>query len=196
MKKVAAFGAIAAILVFLFFFMIITAVFTEIFTEEGQAAQNQTEETTETDEGNEGGGGYMIIFKGGKWVFPAPSYTRLSSPFGGRTHPISGKYKFHKGVDLSAPAGSPILAAAPGKVIRAGNTNNGYGNHVLIDHGGGVVTLYGHASKLLVSKGQMVVAGQQIAKVGSTGQSTGNHLHFEVQLNGKVVNPAPYIFGK
>mgnify|MGYP004480443553 FL=1 len=195
MKKVAAFGAIAAILVFLFFFMIITAVFTEIFSEEGQAAQNQTEENTETDEGDEGGG-YMIIFKGGKWIFPAPSYTRLSSPFGWRTHPLSGKSKFHKGVDLSAPGGSPILAAAPGKVIRAGNTNNGYGNHVLIDHGGGVVTLYGHASKLLVSKGQTVVAGQQIAKVGSTGQSTGNHLHFEVQLKGKVVNPAPYIFGK
>lgn len=132
-------------------------------------------------------------YTGGVMVWPAPQYTRISSEFGGRTHPVSGKYKYHSGMDLAAPGGSPILAAASGKVIIAGNTGNGYGNYVVIDHGGGITTLYGHCSKLLVKKGQSVSRGQQIAKVGSTGLSTGNHLHFEVRVKGACVNPKKYI---
>ena len=132
-------------------------------------------------------------YTGGVMVWPAPQYTRISSEFGGRTHPVSGEYKYHSGMDLAAPGGSPILAAASGKVIIAGNTGNGYGNYVVIDHGGGITTLYGHCSKLLVKKGQSVSRGQQIAKVGSTGLSTGNHLHFEVRVKGACVNPRKYI---
>lgn len=132
-------------------------------------------------------------YTGGKMTWPAPQYTRISSEFGGRTHPVTGVYKYHSGMDLAAPGGSPILAASSGTVIIAGNTGNGYGNYVVIDHGGGITTLYGHCSSLLVKKGRKVSRGQQIAKVGSTGLSTGNHLHFEVRVNGKCVNPRPYI---
>ena len=119
-------------------------------------------------------------------TFPAPSYTRVSSRYGYRS---SG---FHGGVDLAAPGGSPILAARAGKVLTA-TYHYSYGNYVIVDHGGGISTLYAHASKLLVKKGQTVKKGQQIAKVGTTGNSTGNHLHFEVRINGKRTNPEPYI---
>lgn len=128
----------------------------------------------------------------GTFCWPAPSYTRISSPYGWRMHPIYNTQKFHTGVDLAAPGGSNILAAETGKVISAG-WNGGYGNCLVIDHGGGMSTLYAHASKLLVSKGEYVTKGQVIAKVGSTGNSTGNHLHFEVLKSGKTVNPMGYI---
>ncbi len=128
----------------------------------------------------------------GKFCWPAPSYTRISSPYGYRNHPIFKTNKFHSGVDLAAPGGSNILAAETGKVISAG-WNGGYGNCLVVDHGGGVSTLYAHASRLLVSKGDYVTKGQVIAKVGTTGNSTGNHLHFEVLINGKTTNPMNYI---
>lgn len=128
----------------------------------------------------------------GEFCWPAPSYTRISSPYGWRNHPIYKTQKFHSGVDLAAPGGSNILAADSGKVISAG-WNGGYGNCVVVDHGGGVSTLYAHASRLCVSKGDIVTRGQVIAKVGTTGNSTGNHLHFEVLINGKTTNPMPYI---
>ena len=131
-------------------------------------------------------------YLGGEMAWPAPSYTRISSYFAGRIDPITGKKSNHGGLDLASPYGSPILAANSGKVIIAGY-HYSYGNYVVIDHGGGVSTLYGHSSKLLVSRGQSVSRGQQIAKVGSTGRSTGNHLHFEVRINGTRVDPLPYI---
>jgi len=128
----------------------------------------------------------------GRFCWPAPSYTRISSPYGYRNHPIYKTQKFHSGVDLAAPGGSNILAAENGKVISAG-WNGGYGNCLVVDHGGGISTLYAHASKLCVSKGAYVTKGQVIAKVGTTGNSTGNHLHFEVLINGKTTNPMSYI---
>lgn len=128
----------------------------------------------------------------GRFCWPAPSYTRISSPYGYRNHPIFKTNKFHSGVDLAAPGGSNILAAETGKVISAG-WNGGYGNCLVVDHGGGISTLYAHASKLCVSKGDYVTKGQVIAKVGTTGNSTGNHLHFEVLINGKTTNPMNYI---
>lgn len=128
----------------------------------------------------------------GQFCWPAPSYTRISSPYGYRLHPIYQTQKFHSGVDLAAPGGSNILAAENGKVISAG-WNGGYGNCLVVDHGGGISTLYAHASKLCVSKGDYVTKGQVIAKVGTTGNSTGNHLHFEVLINGKTTNPMSYI---
>lgn len=133
-----------------------------------------------------------VKYTGGKFCWPAPSYVRISSPYGYRVHPIYKTQKFHSGVDLAAPGGSNILAAADGVVVMSG-WNGGYGNCLVIDHGGGTSTLYGHASKLLVSKGAKVTKGQVIAKVGTTGNSTGNHLHFEVLINGKTTNPMPYI---
>jgi len=128
----------------------------------------------------------------GQFCWPAPSYTRISSPYGWRNHPIYKTQKFHSGVDLAAPGGSNILAAENGKVISAG-WNGGYGNCLVVDHGGGISTLYAHASRLCVSKGEYVTKGQVIAKVGTTGNSTGNHLHFEVLVNGKTTNPMSYI---
>lgn len=118
----------------------------------------------------------------------APSYTRVSSPYGMRKHPIYGTTKHHAGIDFAAPGGSDIKAAASGTVSLAG-WNGGYGNCVIITHEDGTQTLYGHASKLLVSKGDQVTKGQVIAKVGKTGNSTGNHLHFETRMNGEDYDP-------
>ena len=117
---------------------------------------------------------------------PVPG--RINSGFGYRMHPIIHKVKFHTGVDLDARSGAPIHAAADGIVIMAG-WRRGYGNTVVIDHGGGVSTLYGHCSSILVSGSQQVSRGQTIARVGSTGLSTGPHLHFERRQNGKPVSP-------
>ena len=128
----------------------------------------------------------------GKFGFPLTSYTRISSPYGYRPHPITGTNKLHTGIDYAAPYGTAILAAEDGVVLTSG-WNSGYGYCVTINHGGGYVTLYGHCSSLLVSAGQSVKRGQTIAKVGSTGNSTGNHLHFEVRINGSTVNPAGYL---
>lgn len=134
-----------------------------------------------------------VTYKGnGRFKFPLASYTYVSSPYGYRIHPITGTKKFHSGIDYAAPYGTAIYAAEDGVVLTSGWVN-GYGYTVAINHGGGYVTLYAHCSKLLVSAGQSVTAGQTIAKVGSTGNSTGNHLHFEVKVNGKAVNPAGYL---
>ena len=135
-----------------------------------------------------------IHYNGGKFCWPAPDYVRISSPYGYRIHPISGVSKLHAGVDLASGMGTRILAAYDGKVIAAGY-NGSMGNYVMIDHGDGLVTVYMHASALLVSSGQKVSRGQQIAKVGSTGNSTGPHLHFAVRLNGAYVDPMPYLRG-
>ena len=136
--------------------------------------------------------GKLTTYKGLTMQFPAPSMTRKSSNFGYRIHPIKHTKRLHAGVDLAAPGGSPIVVAMSGRVILA-RAGSGYGNYIIVDHGNGYATLYAHCSKLLVKKGQRVSRGQQIAKVGSTGASTGNHLHFEVRVKGTPVNPAPYI---
>ena len=134
-----------------------------------------------------------VPYKGnGKFGFPLTSYTRISDPYGYRIHPITGTRKLHTGIDYAAPYGTDILAAEDGVVLTAG-WNSGYGYCVTINHGGGYVTLYGHCSSLLVSAGQKVKRGQTIAKVGSTGNSTGNHLHFEVRVNGSPVDPSGYL---
>ncbi len=117
---------------------------------------------------------------------------RFGSPFGNRVDPFTRRLSFHPGVDLAAPTGTPILAAAGGRVSFAG-TKAGYGNAVEIDHGNGFVTRYGHASRIDVRVGQRVLPLERIAEVGSTGRSTGPHLHFEVLDAGVQINPAPYL---
>jgi murein DD-endopeptidase MepM/ murein hydrolase activator NlpD len=126
-----------------------------------------------------------IAFTGG---FIKPADGPVTSRFGMRHHPILGRSRMHNGVDIGAGYGSSIYAAATGEVIFSGYMR-GYGNTVVIDHGGGISTLYGHCSALLVNDGQTVSKGQIIARVGSTGMSTGPHLHWEVRRNGSPVNP-------
>lgn len=128
----------------------------------------------------------------GQFAWPSDSSTRITSSYGYRTHPISGKQSLHRGIDIGAALGSNVLAAESGTVVTAG-WNNSYGYYITINHGGGLVTLYAHNSKLLVSKGDKVTKGQVIAKCGSTGNSTGPHIHFEVQLNGALQNPMNYL---
>ena len=129
---------------------------------------------------------------GGEMAWPVPGYTRITSNYGMRTHPITGVYKLHTGVDIGAPIGANFIAANDGIVTKAG-FNTAYGNMVIIDHGGGVSTLYAHGSEILVTVGQTVKKGDSILKVGSTGYSTGAHAHFEVRVNGQQVNPLTYI---
>ncbi len=117
---------------------------------------------------------------------------RITSTFGTRIHPISGEQIFHKGIDIGASQGSPIYAYASGTIIYAG-WKSGYGNFVAIDHGNGLVTRYGHMSAIFVTVGQQVNIRQRIGAVGSTGASTGPHLHFEVLLNGEYKNPQNYL---
>lgn len=133
-----------------------------------------------------------LRYDGGVFAWPAPSYTRISDDYGNRTHPILKIQQFHNGIDMAAPGGSPILAAYNGKVIAASYSSS-MGNYVMIDHGDSLYTIYMHASKLYVSKGETVIRGEKIAAVGSTGRSTGNHLHFSVRLNGNYVSPWNYI---
>ncbi|OPA76347.1 hypothetical protein BVG16_17985 [Paenibacillus selenitireducens] len=134
-------------------------------------------------------------YKGGKLGMPLKSPFRLSSGFGPRVHPVTGvKGKMHTGLDMAAPKGTPIYAAEAGIVIVAQSVS-GYGNCVIINHGNGLWTLYGHIRDggIKVDKGQEVKKGQKIAEVGSTGQSTGNHLHFEVRVNEVPKNPVGYL---
>ncbi len=122
-----------------------------------------------------------------------PTSGPVTSPYYMRVHPVIGKLRQHTGIDYGSPYGANIVAAASGTVIVAGYNAGGYGNYVVINHGGGITTLYAHASSLCVSVGQSVSQGQVIAKVGSTGMSTGPHLHFEVLVNGAHTNPANYV---
>ena len=128
----------------------------------------------------------------GQMLWPVPGHYMLSDTFRSRYNPVNGKLEFHTGIDIPAPTGSSILAADSGTVITAGWIN-GYGYAVIIDHGNGITTLYGHNSRLLVSAGQHVNRGDVIARAGSTGNSTGPHCHFEIRVNGKAVNPVPYV---
>jgi murein DD-endopeptidase MepM/ murein hydrolase activator NlpD len=117
----------------------------------------------------------------------------FTSGFGSRDDPFRHGAAFHPGIDLAAPYGSPVYATADGTVLRAGWNSGGYGNLVEIDHGRGIVTRYGHMSKILVSAGQKVTRGQEVGEVGSTGRSTGNHLHYEVRIDNSPVNPIPFM---
>ncbi|WP_343208225.1 M23 family metallopeptidase [Anaerolentibacter hominis] len=127
-----------------------------------------------------------------EYIWPCPDSSRITSPFGLRKNPLTKKEQMHQGVDIGCASGRNIVAAKSGVVVTAGSAG-GYGLCVLLDHGSGVVTRYAHCSKLLVSKEQHVDAGQPIAHVGSTGNSTGPHLHFEIKFNGTPKNPLDYI---
>ena len=134
-------------------------------------------------------------YTGGRMCWPSAASSYITSPFGYRIHPIYGSYKFHTGIDIGAYGGSNILAANSGRVMTVvynyGTT--GYGCYVMIDHGGGIVTLYAHCSAILVQQGQYVDRGQVIARVGTTGASTGYHLHFEVRVDGQYQEPLQYV---
>lgn len=131
-------------------------------------------------------------YVGGTMAWPVPGYTRITSSFGMRTHPITGVYKLHTGVDIGAPMGAQFIAANDGIVTYAG-WNTAYGNMVIVDHGGGITTLYAHGLEILVNVGDTVYQGNPVLKVGSTGYSTGPHAHFEVRINGEYVEPLDYI---
>ncbi|MDP9018000.1 MAG: M23 family metallopeptidase [Candidatus Eremiobacteraeota bacterium] len=124
--------------------------------------------------------------------FVWPASGAVSSAFGPRQNPFGGAPDFHPGIDIAAEQGSPILAASSGRVIQAG-PDGGYGNVVVIDHGNGVTSKYGHCSQTFATVGQQVRAGEEIAAVGSTGHSTGPHLHFEVRLGDKPVDPSTFL---
>lgn len=141
---------------------------------------------------NNGGGNtveYAPVF-GGDFIWPVPGYSTISSPYGWRV--LWGRNDFHLGIDIPAPSGTNIYAAAAGEVLIA-TWHYSYGYYILVDHGDGFATLYAHNSQLLVSAGQRVEQGQHIAEMGTTGSSTGNHLHFEVRVNGSTVNPLGYV---
>ena len=127
----------------------------------------------------------------GSMMWPCPSCHTITSPFGWRYHPIYQTQKYHSGVDIGASYGATIVAADGGTIITAGSVS-GYGNCVVINHGNGITTLYGHMSSIAVSVGQKVSKGQTIGYVGSTGNSTGPHLHWEVTVNGVRQNPLNY----
>lgn len=140
--------------------------------------------------GNKGGG--STTYSSGTLRAPINGSLVVTSPYGMRLHPTTGQYKLHTGVDLAASRGNPVFAAADGTVITSGY-NAAYGNYVVINHGGGMATLYAHHTANLVSVGASVKKGQQIATIGSTGYSTGPHCHFEVIINGQTQNPMNYI---
>lgn len=152
-----------------------------------QAAQQQA---ASDDEG--GGGGSDDNYVQGTGAMGWPCSGPITSPFGYRTHPIFGTTIFHAGIDIGVDYGTPIHAADSGVVVYSGWIS-GYGNAVIIDHGGGISTLYGHNQSLAVSEGQSVSKGSVIAYAGSTGNSTGPHCHFEVDVNGSPVNPLGYL---
>ncbi len=132
------------------------------------------------------------IYNGGMFAWPCPGYKRISDEYGNRIHPILGTQQFHNGLDMAAPSGTAVLAAYDGDVVAAAYSSS-MGNYIMIDHGSGLYTIYMHCSALYVSKGQSVSKGQQIAAVGSTGRSTGPHLHFSVRLNGSYTSPWNYL---
>ena len=137
-------------------------------------------------------GSSVSLYNGGKMLWPSAASRYISSYFGMRLHPIYGYYRMHNGIDIAAAGGTNILAAESGRVIES-TYNSGYGNYIVIYHGNGYSTLYAHASKRIAKVGDYVSRGQVIALVGTTGNSTGNHLHFEVRVDGNPVNPLNYL---
>ena len=160
-----------------------------------EEARRQAEMEARRQSGNveyvpEENGGYVMQNYGGGMIWPVSG--PITSEFGWRTHPIFGNARFHSGLDIGADYGVPICAAASGVVIESGWIG-GYGNTIMIDHGSGIVTLYGHNESLAVGVGQQVNQGDVIAYCGSTGNSTGPHCHFEVRLGGEPVSPWDYL---
>jgi murein DD-endopeptidase MepM/ murein hydrolase activator NlpD len=133
-------------------------------------------------------------YVGGEMMWPVPGHYMITSPFGNRLHPISKQYKMHTGIDIAGPKGTPIVAAQTGTVVYA-NWFGSYGKAIIIDHGGGYTTLYAHNDSINVSVGSVVKKGDNIALLGTTGYSTGPHLHFEVRMNGEYVEPLTYVKG-
>ena len=131
-------------------------------------------------------------YVGGEFAWPAPGYKTITSNFGMRYHPIFKVYRSHSGTDIGMPTGAYIIAANDG-IVATSLYSNSYGNMIILNHGGGLSTLYAHGSKILVQTGQEVKKGDIIMQAGSTGWSTGPHLHFEVRLNGKCIDPMPFI---
>lgn len=154
-----------------------------------QATATTSRRSSATSSGSSSGN---VTYTGGQFAWPVPGRSYISSGYGYRARPIGSGSEFHTGYDIPASYGANIVAAEAGTVIYA-SYMNGYGYTVMIDHGGGLVTLYGHNSKLTVSKGDTVSRGQTIAKAGSTGNSTGPHCHFEVRKNGSHTSPQPYL---
>lgn len=136
--------------------------------------------------------GVVLTYDGGKFKFPVATYTRISSDYGTRMHPTLGVEKFHNGIDLASPTGTAIYAAYDGVVVAAAYSSS-MGNYIMIDHGDGLYTIYMHASALYAATNDVVVRGETIAAVGSTGRSTGPHLHFGVRLGGEYVSPWNYL---
>lgn len=134
---------------------------------------------------------YLVVTSDG-WTQPFPSGYYITSPFGIRRHPITGRTRMHAGIDLVGKGSKTVIAANAGKVVSAGRLG-GYGNQVLIDHGGGITTRYAHLRTISAKKGQRVSAGSKVGIEGSTGNSTGPHLHFEVRRNGKAINPKSFM---
>ena len=154
----------------------------------------KAQEASKPSSGSSSGSSQAANSKG--WIWPVPySNSYITSPYGYRNDPISGAYKFHSGIDISMPnaMGKNLVAVKSGTVIRTIYSNSGYGNYVMIDHGGGYVSLYGHCKSLAVSNGQRVSQGQVIAYIGTSGYSTGPHVHFEIRLNGEKMNPSNYV---
>lgn len=137
------------------------------------------------------GDGTGVIAEG-LYIWPSATSDYVTSFFGTRLHPILGVYKIHTGIDIGAGYGTAVLAAADGMVSTTAYDAGGYGNYIIIDHGNGNMTLYAHMSQLNVGEGQTVTQGQRIGLVGSTGMSTGPHLHFEVYVGGTRIDPLLY----
>ena len=157
-----------------------------------EAARQAAQQQAASDDEGGGGGGSDDNYVQGTGAMGWPCSGPITSPFGYRTHPIFGTTIFHAGIDIGVDYGTPIHAADSGVVVYSGWIS-GYGNAVIIDHGGGISTLYGHNQSLAVSEGQSVSKGSVIAYAGSTGNSTGPHCHFEVDVNGSPVNPMGYL---
>jgi murein DD-endopeptidase MepM/ murein hydrolase activator NlpD len=160
-------------------------------------AQNELIESLERAKAEEkkriaAANGVVLTYDGGAFIWPAPSYTRISDDYGYRIHPILNVKQFHNGVDMAAPKGTSMLAAYDGVVVQAGYSST-MGNYIFIDHGDGLFTIYMHANELLVATDDIVIRGEKIATIGSTGRSTGPHLHFSVRLNGSYVSPWNYL---
>ena len=156
----------------------------EKYKKEQDALEAEIEKMLQTEGSKEAYGDGQL-----KWPVPTRSY--ISSYFGWRT--LYGKPNYHKGIDIPGAAGTNIVAADAGKVLKVEKLTYGYGWHVLVDHGNGVATLYAHCSRLDVKEGQYVQKGQVIAGIGTTGNSTGNHVHFEVRISGEQKNPLNYV---
>lgn len=167
---------------------------------EGTAPEAPGEDTNAGDAGNSGGDTTTTTSPGtsggtGSFIWPLPSSKLITSLYGNRMHPILGYERYHSGVDINGTAGAPVLAADGGTVIISSYDAGGYGNYVVISHGNGRTTLYAHMSSSAVSVGAVVAQGQTIGYVGSTGLSTGPHLHFEVAINGNRTDPLGYFSG-